>query len=146
MADQQHGAFVLAQHVLQQVQRFQIEVVGRLVEDHQVRRLGQRHREHEAAALAAGEHAHGGARLLRPEQEILHVADDMAHLAVDRDLVTAAAGQRFGQRACRIEAGAGLIQRDDFQIGADADFPRVRRQRAGQHAQQRGLAPRHWRR
>ena len=36
MADQQHGAGVVGEHLLQQVEGLEIEIVGRLVEDQQV--------------------------------------------------------------------------------------------------------------
>ena len=38
MADEQHGAGIVAEHLLQQVERLEVEVVGRLVEHQQVRR------------------------------------------------------------------------------------------------------------
>ena len=36
MADDQHRALIIANHFLQQIKRFQIKVVGRLVEHQQV--------------------------------------------------------------------------------------------------------------
>ena len=53
MADQDHGAFIVAEHLLEHIERFQIEIIGRLVQHQQVGGLGQRPRQHQAAALAA---------------------------------------------------------------------------------------------
>ena len=69
VADQQHGAGIVAEHVLEHVERFQVEIVGRLVEHQQVRRLGERLRQHQAAALAAGQLAERRARLLGAKTE-----------------------------------------------------------------------------
>jgi hypothetical protein len=41
VADQQQRALIVRQQFLQQVERFEIEVVGRFVEDEEIRRLGQ---------------------------------------------------------------------------------------------------------
>ena len=57
VADQQQRAFVVVQHVLQQVERVDVEIVGRLVEHEQVARLGERARQEQAVALAAGQGA-----------------------------------------------------------------------------------------
>ena len=75
-----HRAGIVGDHLLQEVERLEVEVVGRLVEHQQVRGRGERAGEHEAAALAAGERADRLAGLLRREQKILHVADDVARL------------------------------------------------------------------
>src|SRR5207253_1222137 len=56
MADQDHGAFIVAEHFLEHVKRFEIEIVGRLVQNEKVGGLCQRARQHQSAALAAGEH------------------------------------------------------------------------------------------
>ena len=62
MADQEHGAGIVAEHLLQHVEGLQIEVVGRLVQHQQVGGLRQRAGQHQAAALAAGERADSGVR------------------------------------------------------------------------------------
>ncbi|WP_374139284.1 hypothetical protein [Sphingomonas sp.] len=45
MADDQHGPVIIANHFLQQIERFEIEIVGRLVEDQQVGGAGEFARE-----------------------------------------------------------------------------------------------------
>jgi len=82
VADDQDRAGIVAEQLLQQVERLQIEIVGRLVEHHQVRRLRQRARQRQPAALAARQLADRRARLIRRKQEVLHVADDVLALAL----------------------------------------------------------------
>ena len=140
VADQDDGAGVVGQHLLQHVERLQIEIVGRLVQHQQVGRLGERAGQHQAAALAARQRAQRRARLQRREQEILHVAHDVLGLAADRHRVAPAAGQRLLQRPLGVEALAALIEGGHLQVGAELDRAGVGRQRAGQQADQRGLA------
>jgi len=64
VADQQHRAGVIGQLLLQQVERLQIEIVGRLVENQQVRRAGEGAGQGEPGSLAAGQYADRGAGLL----------------------------------------------------------------------------------
>ncbi len=110
MADEQHGAGVVADHVLQHVQRFEIEIVGGFVQHQHVRGLCQHLRQHQAAALAAGQLAERRAGLFGAEQEILHVADHVPRLAADHDGLAAAAGQRVGDGGVGIEAVAMLVE------------------------------------
>ena len=46
---------IVGEHLLQEVEGFEVEVVGRLVEDEEVGGLRERAGEHQPAALAAGE-------------------------------------------------------------------------------------------
>ena len=140
MADHDHRARIVAQHFLQQVQRLEVEVVGRLVEDQEVRRQRQRPGQRQPAALAARELFHRGARLLGGEQEILHVADDVLGYPVDDQRVAAAGGERFLERRRRVEGAAALVQRRQFEVGAEPHAARIRLELAGQHADQGGLA------
>jgi hypothetical protein len=55
MADEKHRAGIIADHLFQHVERFEIEIIGGLVEHQNVGRLRQRPRQHQPAALAAGE-------------------------------------------------------------------------------------------
>ena len=41
MADQQNCAFIGADELLQQIQRFKVKVIGRLIHDQQIGRLAQ---------------------------------------------------------------------------------------------------------
>ncbi len=140
MADQQHRAGVVREAFLQQLQRLQVQVVGRFVQHHQVGWRGEGARQGQPAALAARQHADRGVGLLGAEQEVLHVADDVAVLAADRDRVAGAAGQRLGQGLRRVQRLAALVQRDLGQVGAKLHLAGVGKKLAGEHVQQCGLA------
>src|SRR6478672_5081065 len=111
MADQDHRAVVVAQHFLQHVEGFQVEVVGRLVQYQQVGRFCQRSRQHHPSALAAGQHFERRAHLFLRKQEILHVADNVFGLAADHDVIATSTGQGLRERRFRIEAFAMLVER-----------------------------------
>lgn len=53
MAHQEDRALIAVQHLEEDVERVGIEIVGRLVEHEQVRRLGEDLREQQPVALAA---------------------------------------------------------------------------------------------
>ncbi|GMA73839.1 hypothetical protein GCM10025880_02560 [Methylorubrum aminovorans] len=89
MADQNQGAGIVAEHLLQQVEGLEVEVVGGLVEHEEVGGLGERPRDQQAVALAAREHAHRGARLFGAEKEVLEIADHVAAAPTHRDAVAA---------------------------------------------------------
>ena len=55
MADQEHRAGVGLQQLLEQLERVDVEVVGRLVEHQHVGRQREQAREQQAVALAAGQ-------------------------------------------------------------------------------------------
>jgi len=139
MADEDDGAGVIGKQFLQKIERFDIEIVGRLVEHQQVGRLGKRAGEHDAAPFAAGKDVDRRARLIRREQEVLHVTDDMTLFAADRHAITAAAGERIDQRRGRSQRSALLIQTGNFKARAKRHGASIRRQRAGQEINQRRL-------
>ncbi len=55
MADDEHRAVIIGDDLLQQVERLEVEVVGRLIEDQQVRFPGELARQQEPRALAAAQ-------------------------------------------------------------------------------------------
>ena len=112
VADQQQRALVFGQHVLQQVERVHVEVVGRLVQHDQVAGLGEQLGQHQARALAAGQQAHRHGRLPLVEQEVAQVADDVARPAVDDDGIAAGRRQRLPQGALEVEALPPLVEID----------------------------------
>ena len=77
MADQEQRPTIAGQRLLEQVQRVDVEIVGRLVQDQQVARLRQDLREQQPVALAAGQGTRRLARLLVTKQEIAQIADDV---------------------------------------------------------------------
>src|SRR3954471_16201305 len=140
VADQDHGALVVAEHFLEDVEGLQVKVVGRLVQHQEVGGFCQRACQHQPAALAARQHLERRAHLFLGEQEVLHVADDVLRLAANHDMVAAAAGQRLGQRRPRIETFTMLVERRHLDVGAEPYAAAVRRAAAGQHLDERGLA------
>src|SRR5690606_15196842 len=78
--------------------------------------------------------------LLGKKQEILHVARDVAGLAVDDDLIAAAAGERVGQCPARIKLVALLVESDHLQVRSKPYGAAVRLKLARQHLQERRLA------
>ena len=82
MADQDDRAVIFAEHFLQQVEGFDIEIVGRLVEHQQIVRPGEQLCQQQPVALPAGEVLHLRACLTLLEQEVTEVGDDMLRLAV----------------------------------------------------------------
>ncbi len=53
MTYQQHRAAIVLQQIFQQFQRINVEIVGRLVQHHQIRRLAEQACQQQAVALAA---------------------------------------------------------------------------------------------
>jgi hypothetical protein len=127
VANQQHRARKAGDEFLQQVQRLDVEIVGRFVEDQQVGGPRKRAREDQPRFLAAREFAHRRAGLFRPEQEILHVGDDVLLLAIDDQRLAAPVGQEMFQRFVGIEGVAALIEHGDVEIGAETNAALVRR-------------------
>ena len=84
VADDQHRAVIIGDHFLQQVERLEVEVVGRLVEHQQVGRPGKFARQQQPRALAARQGADRRLGQRRVEQIFLQIALDVlldpAHL------------------------------------------------------------------
>ena len=140
VTDDQRGPRVVREQFLQQVQRFEIKVVRRLVQHQQIRRRRHRLRQHQTAALAAREHANRRAHLLGREQKFPHIAAHMPRDAIDRDRIAAPVGQERGERRFRRQHRAPLVERLHEQIAAQLHFAAVGRQSPGQEIQQRRLA------
>ena len=124
MADQEDRPLVVDQQAFEQFQRLDVEVVGRLVEDQHVRRLGEQLGQQEPAPLAAGEELDQAPRPLGREEEVLQVAEDVPGLAVDRDRVVLADVLLDG--LLLVERGLQLVEVGDLQVGAVADRPLAR--------------------
>ena len=139
MADQQQRARVGLQHALQQVDGFEVEVVGGFVQHQQVGRAGEQPGQQQAVALATRQGTHGGTGAVGREQEVLQIADDVATIAVDLDVIgTGADG--VGHGAFGIELFAQLVEIGNLQVAAQANAARVGRVFAEDQLEQRGLA------
>jgi hypothetical protein len=69
VADQEHRAVVVLQQGFEQLQGFDVEVVGRLVEHQHVGRPREQARQQQAVALAAGERLDRRTRALRAKRK-----------------------------------------------------------------------------
>ena len=129
VADQQDRTLIVGQHLLQQVERFEIEVIGRLVEHQQIRGLGQFARQ-DAAAPARRPTAPTPACAPVPAGTGSPSCSS-PHGAISPLMITdcaAAISDDVGQQAVGIEALAALVQRHDLQVGAEPDAAAVRLQ------------------
>ena len=139
VAHQQQRAGVALQRVFQQLQRFDVEVVGGFVQHQQVGGLCKQACQQQAIAFAAGEHFHRRGGALRREQKIVEVAHHV--LAARGRLNPLRAGaDGFDQRALGIELLAHLVEVGDLQIGAQAHRARIGFERAEDEFDQRGFA------
>ena len=77
VAHQQDGARVILEQRLKQLQRFHIEIIGRLIQHQQIGGPRKQARQQQAIALSTGERFHFCTRALRRKQEIAKIADDM---------------------------------------------------------------------
>ena len=139
MADEQQRAGPVDQLRLEQLERLEVEIVGRLVEHEHVGRPREQPRQQQPVALAARQRLHRRPRPLGREQEVAQVAVDVLATAVDGDRVVAVA-DRVEDGALGIELLALLIVVGDLHVGAAAHLAGVGRELAEQQPQQRRLA------
>ena len=120
MTDDNQRARVFDQAFFQNLQRLDIEVVGRFVEDQQVAGLREQSCEDDAVAFATGNRLDGRHRALRGKQEALEVANDMALLAVQHD-VLAPVADHLGDGFLGVEVAAHLVEIANLEVGAELD-------------------------
>ena len=143
MGDDEHRAAPRGEVAREPVDRFDVEMVRRLVEQQQLGAVEQEPRDRDPPPLAAGErgdrgvHAGGeAAQLHAAEQPVEHGAKR----AVGRPLVVGAtAHERVADRAVLVELVA-LAEQRDVDVAGARDGPGVRRLGAGDEAQERRLA------
>ena len=139
MADHEDGAGIVLQQLFEQLQRLDVEVVGRLVEHQHIGRLGEQTRQQQAVALAPRQRAHRRVGPRRREQEVAQIAHDMLARAADLDPLAARA-DGVGQRGVEVERVAHLVEVGHLQLRALAHRAGVRRDLAQDELEQRGLA------
>ena len=125
--------------LLEQLQRLDVEIVGRLVHHEHVERPGKEPRQQESIALAARERFHRRQRSLGRKQKIPQVAVDVLRPAVDRHRVVTV-GDRFPDRAIGIELLALLIVVGDLHVRAAPHLSGIGLELAEEQLEQRGLA------
>ncbi len=139
VGDQDERARELEQALLEHLERRDVEVVGRLVEDQQVGGLEHQPREQDARLLAAREPADRRVELLGAEQEALRPRGDVDAAALEDHRVPVGR-ERARSESVGVEARAVLLEEHDLQAGRALDRARVGRLLPGEQAQQRGLA------
>ena len=122
MADDEHGAVIVGDHFLEQIERLEVEVVGRLVEHQQVGAAGELAGEQQARALAARQGADLGVDKAGIEQELLEIALDVLLVPAHLDPV-AAVGEDVANLLVRIEQPALLVDHDPLQRLGAGDRP-----------------------
>ena len=147
VADQQHRAVEISKNFLQQIKRFDVEVIRRFVQHQKIGALRHDAGQQQPRLLAARQRAHRRAGLRVTEQEILEVAHNIAGLPPDKHLICLArdahcgiAGQTFPKRGVGVQLSACLIKHRNVEIGAKAEIPAVRGFLAQQHLQHCCLA------
>ena len=116
-------AVVRRQHFLEQFQRFDVEIVGRLVHHEQVRRPREQFREQQPVALAAGKRGDRRARALGRKQEILQIAERVLARAADLD-VLGALGYVVERTQILAQLRAMLIEIRDLEASCRASLRR----------------------
>ena len=139
MADEQQRSRPVEKHLLEQLQRLDVEIVGRLVEHQHVRRACEQAREQQPVALAARQRTHRREGPFGWKQELLQIPVHVLRLAVHEDSV-AAVGDGVEHGTIGIELLALLIVVDDLDAGAAPHLALVWRQLADQQPQECRLA------
>ena len=137
--DGNHRAGEAVKIILENCKRFHVEVVRRLVEEEDIRRLHQDVEQLQAAALSAGET--GDFRVLQGggEQEALeHLRG--RNRAFRRFDAFGGVADEVNDALRRIELLALLTEEADFHCLPERDFSFVRGEAARKHAQQCALA------
>ena len=83
MAHQQHGAGKFHKAFFEKLQRFDVQIVGGLIEHEQVHRPAEQRGEHGPVLLAAGQRAQRHAQALWRKQKIAQIGHGMALAAAD---------------------------------------------------------------
>ncbi len=138
VAHQHHGALIAIDQLFQQLQRFDIQVVCRFIENQQVAGFQKQPRQQQAVTFPARERPHRSHRPFRMEQEVLQIAQHMARLTVNHHLLLTFR-KVIHHRPVRIQLCAVLVEVGNFQFGTNVDPPAVGLQLAKHQLQQRGF-------
>src|SRR5690606_32407360 len=117
VAYQKNRAFVLLQQILQQLQRIDIEVVGRLVKHQDIGRPCKQACQEQPVPLTPREGANGGVGACRRKQEVAEIALDVSPFGANLDPLAARADEVF-QRGIQIQLVAHLVKVGHAQVAA----------------------------
>ena len=87
MADNDQCRGVGQQSRFQRLKGFHIQIIGRFVEDQQIRGLDQQLGENDTVSLTAGQGRHPSHGAFRREQEVGEIADDVLLAPLNVDVV-----------------------------------------------------------
>ena len=139
MADEEHGAGVVAQQFFQQFLRVDVQIVGRLVQHQNVGGVGEQFGQQKAVALAAGKRRHGRLGAGGVEQEVFQIAHHVPFFAADFHIIVALA-ERVEHGVVFVQRAAELVEIRHFLLAAEADFAAGGREFAQNQLQKRGFA------
>ena len=140
MADQQDGAVVFAENLLEQFECFDVEIIGGLIKHQQVVPAREQPCQEQTVAFPSRQRTDRSGRLAGIEQEIAQVGHHVQRAAGDLDRVPSARAQGGADRPVRVQALAFLVEVDRDDPEAGPDVAAVGPVLADQQAKQRGLA------
>ena len=139
MGDEEQRAGVVLQRCFEQLERFDVEVVGRLIQHQHIGRAREEAREEQAVALAAGEHRHLGVGAARREEEVAEIANHVL-APIGRLDPFGAGADGVGDCLLVVEHGAQLVEVRRLHVGAAADAAGIGRELAEDQLQKRRFA------
>ena len=139
MADQKHGAVELGQELFEQLQGFDVEVVGRFIEHQHVGRARKQPRQQQPVALATRQGADGRTGARRGKQKIAQVAAHVDAARADLDPLAARADEVF-ERGVEVERVAHLVEVGHLDPAAAAHLAAVGGELAQNQLEQGGFA------
>ena len=139
MRDQQDGAVIVGDDFLKQVEGFEVEVVGRLVEHEEIGGAGKFAREQQARALAARKRSDQRLGQVGVKQIFLQIALDVLFDAANVDPV-AALGEHVADPAFGRHQPTLLIDDDARESLGELDLALIGVEFAGQQPKQGGLS------
>ena len=137
--DEQERPLVVGELLLQQLQRLDVQVVGRLVHHQQVAGIEEEACQEEPCTFAARECLDRRAGALRGEEEVAQIAVEVFADAADGDELLAL-GDVFGHGGLGVERAAELVEEGRLHVAPQALLARLRRQAAQDEVEQGGLA------
>ena len=139
VGNEEQGLIPADQQFLEQLERFGIQIIGRLVEHQHIGRLQKQTGEQQAVAFASGEQPRRHAHAVGAEEEITQVAVDVAVAPLEMHRLRDA-GHVLRHRLVQIDLIPQLIQIHDLQIGPRGHLPGLRGELPQQQFEQGGLA------
>src|SRR5471032_996944 len=139
VADHQYRALERQQHFLEQFEGFNVQVVGRFVEDQQVSWLAEQLGQQQTRTLATRQGLDRGPGTLRAEQEVTQIAEYVTALTIDVDEI-APLGHVVDHSLFQVQLMTQLVEIGHVQACADFHRATDRFEVIEHQLEQRGLA------